>query len=95
MTGCQKKMISFKNDSRPRGMPKQVILARFAHVVGRFGPRQILENAMELSWFGTKKIVKNESKCGFARMIHSTPFGVPKQVKEAYFEAIVSHFGPL
>ena len=53
-----KKMTFFKNNLAPHGMPKQMVLVRFEHVVARFGPPKIpkcLENGM----FWDQKWVKN------------------------------------
>ena len=58
-----------------------------------FGPLEIPtcdENG--LCW--DQKLVKNGSKMCFFSKNDPTAFGLPKQVKCAYFNPIVIHFGP-
>ena len=54
--------IFFKNGCGPHGMPKQVLLARFEHVVARYGPPkspQCLENGLFWGQKEGQKWVKN------------------------------------
>ena len=72
-------MTLLKNDPRPCGTLKQLLLNRFQLVVAHFGPPKIpkcLENGM----FWDQKWVKNGSKTHFPKP-HPTPFGVHKRVK--------------
>ena len=79
-----KEMIFFKVVSRPLGMLKQVFLARFEHVVARFGPWKIPKR-LENGPFWGQKWVKNGSKTCFSKS-DSGPFGMLKQVFSAHFE---------
>ena len=58
----------FKNDPQPLGMPKQVFLACFEHMVARFGPPKI-PKCLEYGLFWDKKWVKMGQKCVFPKMI--------------------------
>ena len=86
--GCQngstgstggKKMAVFKVAPRPRGMPKQVVLACFEPLVARFGPLKMAK-CFENGCFWGRKRVKKGSKTRFSKN-DIGPFGVHKQVK--------------
>ena len=78
------KMHFSKSDPRPRGMLKQVFLARFEPLVARFGPWKI-PKCLEKGPFWDHKCVKNGSKPHFSK---SDPglFWMLKQVFLAQFE---------
>ena len=83
----------FKNDPRPRAMPKHLFLARFEPVVAHFGLPKIpkcLENGLPCD----QKWVEKGLKMCFPKKHSDGAFGVPKQVKYAQFQPIVNHFGP-
>ena len=77
-----KKMTFFKNDPRPHGMAKQVVLARFELIVARVALLKS-QNALKMGCFGTK----NGSKMGQKWIKMCFPketfglFGVHKQVE--------------
>ena len=86
------KNIFSKFVSRPLGMLKQVILARFEPVVAHFGPWKI-PKCLENGPFWNQKWVKNASKTHLSKS-DPGPFGMLKQVFLAHFQPLMTRFGP-
>ena len=81
-----------KIDPGPFGNLKQVFLARFEHVVTRFGPWKI-PKCLEIGPFGEQKWVKNGSKTRFSKSDPGT-LGMLKQVFLDRFQPVGTHFAP-
>ena len=67
-----------KNDPRPHGMPKQVVLARFQPVVTHFGPSKV-PKCLKNGPIWDQKWVENWSRKHFSE-IHPRPFGMHKRM---------------
>ena len=85
-------MAVFKVAPRPRGMPKQVVLARFEPLVAHFGTPKI-PTCLENGPFCDGKRVQSGSKTRFSKN-DPGPFGMHKQVIGAHLGPVLTRFGP-